>query len=283
MVNHFHNKVRHRHSLFFFLWNLWTIPNLHFSLADFTHENHIPHENRYLQDTDVQGNYSIQWDIDLGGKESLLQFPYIRAGFMRAVKDYINDDLKCNTASNLENASFYSVEVDENDVGGVSGTGICRGSRERCKWEVNETISSARKHSAVVASNTEDDVCANYQNSTIFDYFKSTVMTGMFFNYDVNVDVMSDTDGSLDLNYNVTFKSAEGDGLDQITSIELSVEEPVEIEPTCTTSQCILQRATMFHIYRHFGISVDLDKHECLYNGVNCNPEGLVSQIYLGE
>ena len=81
----------------------------------------------------------------------------------------------------------------------------------------------------------------------------------------------------------MTFKSAEGDGLDQITSIELSVEEPVEIEPTCTTSQCILQRATMFHIYRHFGISVDLDKHECLYNGVNCNPEGLVSQIYLGE
>ena len=281
MINLWTNKVWHRSCSFFLLGNLWIIPNLHSSKAAFVDKKEIPHENRSLQETDVRGNYSIHWDIDLDGKEFILEFPYLRAGLMRAVKDYINDDLKCHTESNLSKASFYSVEIIKDDEGRVSGSGVCRGSRERCKWGVSETKSSARKDTSVVSSNANDAVCAKYQNSTIFDYFKATFMTGIFFTYDANVNVISDLHGSLDLNYNVTFNPAQGNGLDQITSIELSAQEPVEIDPICTTTQCILQRATMFHIYRHFGIPVDLEKHECLYHGVNCNLDGLVSQIYL--
>ena len=309
MVTLNQNKVRNRFKSFLFLWNLLIIPNLHFSTGEFTYEKENINKTRNLQDsnvTDVVDNitgnitgnvtddvnnvtedntkyYSVQWSINLGDSESLLEHSFLKAGLTRAMKDHINDDLQCNGGPNTENASFYNFEIISNGDGEVSGKGLCMGSLERCKWEGNLTSSSARKTKTVIVPHSTEYSCDTFHNSTIFDSINNIAMPGVVLSYDVDVGVVSDLDGALDLTYDVSFNPVQGDGLNQITSIEFSVQEPKIIYVSCPTAQCILQRATMFHIYRHFGISIDPNMHECHYHGVNCNSVGLVSQIWLGE
>ena len=119
--------------------------------------------------------------------------------------------------------------------------------------------------------------------STIFDAFNETLITASSFNYNVDVKVIQDLKGSLDLNYNVTFIPAKEIGLDQIQQIGLDAMEPEEISTECTHSQCMKQRSVILDIFRHFNIDFDERKHECLYAGINCNEAKMVTQIWIGK
>ena len=284
MVHFNHSKVRSRSRFSFLFLSLLVAPDLKCSKGESIYVS-AQKDNRKLQSLSTFGSYKIEWDIDLGGKESLLDSPSLEAGFEQIIKDYMNDDVQCNNELSLGNASFFSFNLVHKGDGKISGSAICEGHSERCKWETNQTISDANTGNMTTNSNESDEFCETFRNSTIFDYFKKTIATGASFNYDADVNVNDiNLEGTLDLSYNVTFKPAEANGLDMIEIILFNPKEAVEISPTdCTEAQCIMQRSTMLHIFREVGLSVYQDKPVCLYHGINCNEDGLVTQVWLGR
>ena len=105
-----------------------------------------------------------------------------------------------------------------------------------------------------------------------------------FFNYDVDVDVVNDLEGNLNLQYDVTFQPANTNGLDQIKEVALDAKDPVQINPTCQdATQCLTQRGILREIFEYYDIAWDDNKHECLYEGINCNEQDLVTQIWMGK
>ena len=73
---------------------------------------------RTLQTDDENGDYLITWNINVLGKEYLLNSPYLKAGFEQVVKDYINNDLKC------EDENEGCVTVVKNSEGKCMGCGV---------------------------------------------------------------------------------------------------------------------------------------------------------------
>ena len=244
----------------------------------------------YRRNQEINDEYEVTWDINLGGKEFLLESPFLKAGLEQSIKEFINNQVQCETDFDPNAVSFYSVEIfDNQDTGtknkkGISGSGKCKGNRTRCKRKVKQSISDAGKNATnlVNVSTSKRGFCGEFSNKTIFDSFRQILITASHFNYAVDVDVTNKL-GDLKLNYNVTFVEARGDGLDQIEDVDLKVDEPIEYIANCTESQCLTQNLVMRNIYNHFGIAYDISKHECLYPGVNCDKDNLVTYIWMGK
>lgn len=264
----------HRFNATLVLWSFLLASSVHGSKEKFSLLG------RNLQHNITREDYRVTWNMNLGGKDSLLESAFLKAGFERSVKNYLNKEVECDDMLNLTNASFYSVEIVTNSEGSLSAVGKCVGDRASCKRGLNQSYSSTEIYSAIHA---EDDSCATFKNSTIFDLFQETTMTEFTFHYNVDVDVNCELDGSLGMDYNVIFQSANHQGLDEIKSIVLEPEEPEAVTTYCTTSQCVTQRSAMHHIFRELGMPIEGDKYECLYYGINCDSNGFVTQISLGK
>ena len=250
------------------------------------HKQQITHTHR--QNQEANDEYEITWDINLGGKEFIIKSPFLKAGLEQSIKEYINKQIQCESDFDPNAASFYSLEIfDNSDVGkkrGISGSGKCKGNRTRCKRKLKQSISDAGKNSTSLFNVTmpKNGFCADFHTTTIFDSFSQVLATASYFNYDVNVDVINNM-GNLKLNYNVSFVEAKGEGLDQIEDVDLDADDPIEYISRCSESQCITQNTVMKNIFHHFGLSFDESKHECLYPGVNCSKDNLVTYIWMGE
>lgn len=266
---------------------LWIASSIHSSEGDTIHTEERNQRERNSKDLNSTGTFSLTLNISLDGKESILEASFLKAGLQQSIKNYINEYIKCDDKLSTGNGSFFGFEIMNEGAEKVSGRGFCRGNRERCQWGANHTLSKGEEENSFISANMTDEYCGKFRNSTIFDYFSEIVMTGNNYSYNLDVDLINDLEGDLegdlDLNYNVTFDFARGDGLDQIDNITFNSEELVEMSITCTTNQCIAQRSIMSHIYRDLGLPIDRYKPECSYHGVNCNADGLVTQIFLGE
>jgi len=214
------------------------------------------------------------------------------------VKDYINNDILCSDNLLFKGAEFFSVEIlVDNDVDGgkkkaVSGNGSCKGDLSKCKKPLKvkkknqprEKVHDDQKTPKVVQITNFDEVsCEIFLRSTIFDAFKEKLLTASEFNYNVDVDVLNDLEGNIDLKYDVSFEPAKGDGLDQIDDVDMDANEPIAINPVCLDSQCSTQRDVIRNIFRHFNLEFDENKHECMIQGINCNEEDLIIHIWMGE
>ena len=278
------------------------------------YKNILP--NRQLQSTTNttpagDGQFLVGWTLSLGGKEFLLDSPFLKAGLEQSIKDYINLDIQCGDGINIDSStsvSFHSVEINNADTSDeigkrrlrrVEGNGKCKGEPARCKRTLTGTadgivndivddeddffeIESKRNH-IFPKNNKNNDLCEEFQRTSIFDLFQKVVVTASSFNYNVDVDVIADLQGSLDLTYNVTFQPATGDGLDQIDSVGMGVKDIVPINTQCSESQCITQRSVIRNIFDHFEMTFDENKHECLHQGLNCDPNDLVTHIWIGK
>ena len=269
---------------------------------------------RLLQTTNRQ--YLVEWSISLGGKEFLLESPFLKAGLEQSIKDFINIDIQCSDDVNADGSasvSFHSVtmndidtsdEVDNRGVRRIEGNGKCKGDVEKCKRTVSGTADGTADDTAddddffTVASkgkqmfqiknnknknNKNNELCEEFEGSTIFDLFQKVLVTASSFNYNVDVGVIANLQGSLDLSYNVTFEAAAGGGLDQVDSVGMDVKDPVPINTECSESQCITQRSVIKSIFDHFGMVFDDSKHECLHQGLNCDSNDLVTHIWIGK
>jgi len=271
------------------------LPFFHATERDILERNDL---ERHLQNTNSSGEFIVEWDIDLGGKDFLLESDFLKAGLERSVKEFINNDIMCNEdlmdeLEDSEGTSFFSVEIN-NDNGSnklkrISGTGRCKGNRTRCKKKVKKSISDAGKanHTWNTTSLTQIskklDVCERFFGTSIFDLFRETLVTASFFNYNVDVELINDLSGSLDLQYNVEFTEASGNGLNEIQDIDFDAGEPIEKEATTCNSQCLNQRKTMNDIFMYYDIPFEEGMHECLHKDINCNEDDLVTQVWLGK
>lgn len=262
----------------------------------FAHDkrNHIVRNSRKNDE-----QFSVKWALSLGGRESLLEeSAFLKAAFEQSVKDYINNDILCSDNLLFKGAEFFSVEIlVDNDVDGgkkkaVSGNGSCKGDLSKCKKPLKvkkknqprEKVHDDQKTPKVVQITNFDEVsCEIFLRSTIFDAFKEKLLTASEFNYNVDVDVLNDLEGNIDLKYDVSFEPAKGDGLDQIDDVDMDANEPIAINPVCLDSQCSTQRDVIRNIFRHFNLEFDENKHECMIQGINCNEEDLIIHIWMGE
>ena len=290
------------------------------------------------------GHFSVTWNLDLGGKESLLESSFLKAAFEQSVKDYINNDILCSDDLSKKGAEFFGVEIlsetnkQTKKWKAVSGNGKCRGKPQKCKKPLNlnaleveisddddsrrlrkavsgngkckgnvakckvpiqarrtlvadddafddiDEDSSDKHHKIVTAVHAKNGFCDIFLSSTIFDAFRERLLMAAFFQYDVDVDVIDDLEGNLNLKYDVTFEPAKSDGLDQIEEVALDANEPVPINIICTeSSPCFTQRAIIKGIFEYYNIAWDDSKHECLYEGINCNEEDVVTHIWMGK
>jgi len=195
----------------------------------------------------------------------------------------------------------------------VSGNGICKGDLSKCK----KPLKAKKKYQATLdnlenrkksnkndkndesyesdksdtknilafmkPNHNKDSFCEDFLVSTIFDMFEKRVVTASAFQYNVDVDTINDLKGSVDLKYEVSFEPAAEAGLNQVDEVDLEPDDPVEISSACDDAECFVQRDTMRNIYRHFGLSFDEDKHECMIQGVNCNEKDMITHIWMGK
>lgn len=269
--------------------------------------------SRRLTRTDDKGEFIVKWSLSLGGKESILKSRFLKAGLEQSIKDYMNNDFKCNSQNGKEIPSLHSVEIMDFDVSTLSknrrieGNGKCKGDPERCKKGINSmngesntveeedddffefTDNDEDKRKAPVLSSkmsstsTKNDFCELFRESTIFDSFRNIVVTTSYFNYRVDVQDVHDLMGSLTLNFNAAFQPAKGAGLMEIDSVGLQTKELLPVNTSCTESQCITQNAVVTNIMNHFGVPFDGSKHECQFEGINCNSDDLVTYIWLSK
>ena len=259
----------------------------------------------------VDGQFLVTWSLNLGGKESLLDSPFLRAAFSQSVKDYINKDIHCSDDLSVKGAEFFGVEiVGENDgsgrkLKGVSGNGKCKGDILKCDKPIKvkkkqDTDDDFRRLIMVIDEDIGDEAagsgsgtverflnheesCDVFLEKTIFDAFEDKILTAAAFNYDVDVNILKNLEGSLSLEYDVKFEPSESDGLDQIDNVNMNAAEPVPITPGCSSSQCNTQRETLLRIFQDFGLPFNETIHECMYAGINCNDEDIITHIWLGE
>jgi len=260
-----------------------------------TTDSYIHSNHHFIQreTTKVDGQFKVTWNLNLGGRESLLESDFLRAGFEQSVKDYINNDILCSDDLSVKGAEFFGVSIDaksDGEIGkkiAISGNGLCKGDIRRCEKpiQLKRKIKNAEENSfnrkISKATQNKESFCDVFLSSTIFDSFEERLLTASTFNYDVDVSTINDLEGNLDLTYEVKFESADGSGLDQIDDVSLDPDEPLEINPQCSASQCAIQRDVIRGIFEYFGVAFDENKHECLNQGINCNSEDLVSHIWM--
>ena len=253
-------------------------------------------KNRILQSNETNGEYLITWTINLEGKNSLLDSPYLKAAFEQLIKDFINKDIKCEGELDDSSTSFYNVEIIDRSLSRsetsrnrmkISGSGKCKGKRKRCKRTIKETISDAgRRLNFDVPKNTKprNNVCETFRQTTLFDSFKNIANAASFFNYNVDVGVIEDVLGNLELDYNVEFLSSVGDSLDEIKEVSFDADNEIkEVNTTCVEPECSLQKSVMEKILKHFDIDLIENQHECVYDGVNCDQNDKVTYIWMGK
>ena len=266
----------------------------------------VGNNRRSLQQED--GQFKVTWTLSLGGQESLLESAFLRAGFQQSVKDYINNDILCSSDLTVKGAEFFGVEValesSEDSTGkkkAVSGNGKCKGDVSKCKVPIKAKKKivedddvfddgSGRREvrvpdasRVVKATHSRDEFCEIFLSSSIFDAFEERLLTASTFSYNVDVDVLNDLMGNLDLKYDVSFEPAKGNGLNQVEDVDGNPQDPIPINVACDDSQCGSQKNVIKAIFNHFGVPFDENKHECLNQGINCNSADMVTHIWMGE
>ena len=247
--------------------------------------------------------YKVVWDIDLGGKESILESPYLKASFEQSIKDYINNKGDCTDGIYLNNAAnevqFYDLEIpypfETGRKLGVSGSGRCRGSSNACRREVKETQSdagrAARNYREVnnitsTYSNSvqhrDDDFCAAFSNTTIFDALKDRIAQASSYSYDIDVNVGTEfLTGDSIITTQVRFVPISKDGLNSINDIGMTPDDPFASGPNCNVPQCLFQRQVVKELFFYFDLPFIEGKHECAFQGINCNNDELITYMFL--
>ena len=260
-----------------------------------------PNHQSMRRKAQADGQFKVSWSLSLGGRESLLEdSEFLRFGFEQSVKDYINNDIRCSSNPALKGAEFFGVEIlvdatsrRETRRRAVSGNGKCKGDVIKCKKglktkqsrsELLDSIETATSRIVKAQHDTDDyQFCVGFNKSTVFDSFKEKLVTASTFSYAVDVGTIKDLEGSLELKYDVSFTPDSSEGLDKVNDVDMGADEPAPIAPICSTKQCETQKDTMRHIFNHYTLPWEETKHECLYQGISCNDDDLITQFWMGK
>ena len=129
----------------------------------------------------------------------------------------------------------------------------------------------------------KDLFCENFRESTIFALFQDVIVTASFYkNYFIDIDILRDTAENVDLKYEVSFEQVDDNALGELNNIRLDLGSLEETDTICD-DVCTQQKETMREIFSHFDVQIVENQHECAYEGINCNDDERVTQIWMGR
>jgi len=201
-----------------------------------------------------------------------------------------NEDQKLKKSRDVcEGYEYNDTSQSENRTTCTRNYIRCRGAdRRTCKERVfswaavmNKMNNDVSGSEGLKLNEFETRWSSSCEEKSIFEYFQEKIVSASRFNYNVDIEILSDL--TFELDFNVNFTPEIGFGLNQIDSLNVKVEEPVSVTTVCTKLECETQTATIKHIFADLEIPYDAEKHECLQQGINCNSENLVTYIWLGE
>ena len=235
------------------------------------------------------GNFTIEWNIDIGNQESLLETPYLKAGFEQSVKDFLNLKFICNPMERNVSVALRSLSIRKfiTTTGKkqiISGFGRCIGNRDACKVNLRATDSNLRKTSAIKMTPHNKNQCEDFEQITLFDLFDDIFVDGLFFNYKVNVEGEKQAlKDSMQLGFNVSYIETKYESLEAVEKVDLSFKSLKEAISDCSDPQCTAQIDVVLELFHHFGDELDESLHECEHQKILCHENNLVKYIRISK
>lgn len=282
--------------------------------------DNYPEEKKYevnlrsLQTDTESDQFIVEWEIDLGDKDDLIQSSlYLKAGLEQAIKDYINNDIECDPDIDASDTAFHSVALTDVDPSTgrkllrITGSGKCNGNKEKCRYKMKKVIPDADeifiiggdddknddedgdeedKKSRFLQRPVDDEFCQELRTKKIFGFFQDVFVTGLFFSYNADVTTAEkELEQQIDLEYNVTFQPGDSGGLNEISEFAMDVGSIVNTTTKqCTEPNfCVKQRWIIMDILRYFGMKADDNKHECRHDGINCDGDDIIEYLWIGK
>ena len=246
-------------------------------------------QHRALETEDEGGAFKAILDIDLKGNEDVLKdSDYLIASFEQIVKDYINNDIKCENESEETSTAYTSMKINFSETNkkklAIAGSGKCLGRRRKCFRLIKQTKPERLNTFNLNSINQRKDLfCENFRESTIFALFQDVIVTASFYkNYFIDIDILRDTAENVDLKYEVSFEQVDDNALGELNNIRLDLGSLEETDTICD-DVCTQQKETMREIFSHFDVQIVENQHECAYEGINCNDDERVTQIWMGR
>ena len=236
------------------------------------------------------GNFTVEWNVNIGNQSSLLESFYMKAGFEQAVKDFINLQLQCDTKKGNLNAVFRSLSIrrittttGKKQI--LSGVGKCIGDRDICKKNLQARDSTMRKPRLTQkTSNKKNNPCEDFENNTLFDLFDDVFVDGLFFNYNVDLEGQKqELKDTLELDFNVSFIPTKSESLETVEEVDLSFKRIKDSTVDCSSPQCTIQKEVVVELFRYFADDFDETVHECEHARIMCHDDDLVKYIKIGE
>lgn len=269
-------------------------------------------EDKFNRKEMADSDYLVDYSISLEGQEALLNSEYLRVGFERTMKNFINLDIRCNE-ENSGTTLYYSIEIPLIDEGfrtttkKVKGVGKCRGTSSRCNrkvkqsatdsgstgdsldFDLNRGIYNFSEKDATLDSKANE--CKDKTKLNIFEQFDNIIETAESFTYNLDVtlsleevgkegteDSELDSELEVNLNFGIDFLP-KANGLDQVNEVDFEPLKVTDVEESCLPEVCEKQSFTMREIFNYFGVPIVAGQHECLYDEVNCNEDNNVTQF----
>merc|ERR1712127_762962 len=195
-------------------------------------------------------------------------------GFKNSIEMYLDNHGTCNNKI----AVFYSFQID-NDASGkiLSVHGRCHGIEGNCLRALSD-----------IENEWTENRCGN---PSLIDLFGDIVRDTASSIYDIQQELNLESlipkiIAEERFDYTGVFEQVEGEGLDQIDSIIFGDPQLQDIEEKAMREHSSLhqsQRAVIHTIFDHFNLSFNENATECSYDGVNCDRDDVVTNIWLSR
>ena len=213
-------------------------------------------------------SFSVPMILKIGVEETLIDIPFMKEAVEHNLKQCMNEY--------YEDIVFHSLEIHDNiGKGGgrrATATGICKGSRN-CPPEPEFTFPQRKGY-----KDEKDPLTCLLQQMQDSDDFEAPRFT-----YVLNASREEKKNV-----YKAIFEQDIVDGWSDISSMFLSSRGEQAISSqryTCTTSkeECKIQRDTISSVLRKIDVDFDESNHECSWQGVLCDENNIITQIWIGE
>ena len=205
---------------------------------------------------------------------AIFSVSFLMNGLAESIKGYLNNDAICND----ENATFYSFRMESNTSGmNLIVNGRCFGDRHSCERNLSTIV------------NEGDETSCN--NPSIMERFSDSVTQMASSVYDIQQELNLESLIPKILQeekfeYEGVFTPEDGDVLDQINSISFGPPQLHVTRMKVMKEHDSLHQSQAFvirNIFQHFNISFNENATECSYDGVNCDGDDIVVNIWLRE
>ena len=238
----------------------------------------------------TNGDFAIQWNLNIGNQSDLLDSPFLKAGLEQAIKDFINLQLSCkpkkhNAHATVRSLSIRKIATTTGKKQTLYGIGKCHGNLDVCKENLQVENSVNRKKNQIQKTlNNKSDPCMNIEEITIFDFFEEVFISGISFSSNVDLESKKqELQDTLKLDFNVSFVPAKSDSLESVETVDMSVTRTRESPPECSSEQCENQKHVILGLFNNFDDEFDDEKHECDHPKIMCDDDYLVKYIRISE